>query len=80
MQKAELDPFFFRMGDFFGTGRHFGTGTAVNTVHFIGAEPVSHTGGIHRNVSAADNRNNLGWIQRCVCLIFLIGLHQISAG
>ena len=80
LQVAEFDALFFRVRDFFGTCRHFITGTAVNTVHFFSTEPVSHTGGIHCNITAADDRNGLCRIERRVGLIFFIGFHQIGTG
>ena len=68
------------MVDFLDTRRHFRFGTAVDEVDLLGAEAQGHTGGVHRDVAAAEDRHGLAVPEGRVRLVLVVGLHEVRAG
>ena len=78
VQVLENDSLFLGVMDFFAPGRHFGIGTAVYDVDFFRTESLGRTGGIHRDVSSADDGDGMALADGGVVTV-VIGLHEVGA-
>jgi len=75
----EDDAFFLGMVGFFDTGRHFLIGTPIDDIDRLCTQTLCGSGCVHRDVTAADDRNGLASRNRCIITV-VIGLHQVCAG